>query len=331
MQRRACRMSLRMIAADVPGRADRADWPASMRTAACGICRAASWRACSSRATWSLRTTRRPCRRASPARMRRAARRSRCGSRRGFRRAIPRSSWPLRSGRAIIAPAPKTGRLRRRFRRATACRSARLTPPSSGCSITPAFRPAVRGRRADVLAGLARHGRPIQYAHVRKPLALWDVWTQIAADPVAFEPPSAGFALDWRTLAAWRAAASVLPRSPTPPASRRPAIRRSTCGCPSTSRIASRRGPRRRSLGRRRGGGSVIAIGTTVVRALEAAATADGGVHAGDGVARGRIAAGTRLRSSTRSSPACTRRAKAISSCCAPSPTMQRSIASRRS
>ena len=54
------------------------------------------------------------------------------------------------------------------------------------------------------LAGLARHGRPIQYAHVPEPLALWDVWTTIAANPVAFEAPSAGFALDWRTLQAWR-------------------------------------------------------------------------------------------------------------------------------
>src|SRR5262249_22763726 len=50
--------------------------------------------------------------------------------------------------------------------------------------------------------GLARHGRPIQYAHVKAPLALWDVWTPIAGPPVAFEPPSAGFALDWSTVAA---------------------------------------------------------------------------------------------------------------------------------
>ena len=57
---------------------------------------------------------------------------------------------------------------------------------------------------ATILGGLARHGRPIQYAHVPVPLALSDVWTRIAADPIAFEPPSAGFALDWRTLAAWR-------------------------------------------------------------------------------------------------------------------------------
>src|SRR5438067_2180730 len=54
----------------------------------------------------------------------------------------------------------------------------------------------------EVWAGLARHGRPIQYAHVHAPLALWDVWTRIAGPPVAFEPPSAGFALDWRALSA---------------------------------------------------------------------------------------------------------------------------------
>jgi S-adenosylmethionine:tRNA ribosyltransferase-isomerase len=34
-----------------------------------------------------------------------------------------------------------------------------------------------------IWAGLARHGRPIQYAHVPQPLALWDVWTVIAGPP----------------------------------------------------------------------------------------------------------------------------------------------------
>jgi len=37
----------------------------------------------------------------------------------------------------------------------------------------------------------------VQYAHVHEPLALWDVWTRVAALPVVFEPPSAGFVLDW--------------------------------------------------------------------------------------------------------------------------------------
>jgi len=40
----------------------------------------------------------------------------------------------------------------------------------------------------------------------------------------------------------------------------------------------------------------IIAIGTSVVRALEAAANPDGSVRAGDGLATGRIACGTPLR-----------------------------------
>jgi S-adenosylmethionine:tRNA ribosyltransferase-isomerase len=40
----------------------------------------------------------------------------------------------------------------------------------------------------------------------------------------------------------------------------------------------------------------VIAVGTTVVRALEAAATEDGHLRVGDGVAKGRIGPSTRLR-----------------------------------
>ncbi len=56
-----------------------------------------------------------------------------------------------------------------------------------------------------VWTSLARYGRPIQYAHVRMPLTLWDVWTSIAALPVAFESPSAGFALDWQAIATMRA------------------------------------------------------------------------------------------------------------------------------
>jgi S-adenosylmethionine:tRNA ribosyltransferase-isomerase len=56
------------------------------------------------------------------------------------------------------------------------------------------------GSPRDIWAGLAGHGRPIQYSHVATPLAVWDTWTPIAGAPVAFEPPSAGFVLDWRTL-----------------------------------------------------------------------------------------------------------------------------------
>jgi S-adenosylmethionine:tRNA ribosyltransferase-isomerase len=153
------------------------------------------------------------------------------------------------------------------------------------------------GSRDAVLAGLARQGRPIQYAHVPDPLALWDVWTKVAADPIAFEPPSAGFALDWQTLAAWRQrgvgfatlthAAGISSTGDAALDERLPfdepyRIPEGTAAAIAEAKSRSRR---------------VIAIGTTVVRALESAADAeDGSVRAGDGVARGRIETGTRLR-----------------------------------
>ena len=56
----------------------------------------------------------------------------------------------------------------------------------------------------DIWAGLAHHGRPIQYAHIATPLEMWDVWAPIAALPAAFEPPSASFALDWGLIRALR-------------------------------------------------------------------------------------------------------------------------------
>jgi len=152
------------------------------------------------------------------------------------------------------------------------------------------------GARADVIAGLARHGRPIQYAHVPEPLALWDVWTAITADPVAFEAPSAGFSLDWRILAAWRRrgigfatlthAAGISStgdamldrRFPLDEPYRIPAT---TVAAIDKARAA---------------GGRVIAIGTSVVRALESARAGSGSIMAGEGMARGRIEQGTRLR-----------------------------------
>jgi S-adenosylmethionine:tRNA ribosyltransferase-isomerase len=147
-----------------------------------------------------------------------------------------------------------------------------------------------------IWAGLARHGRPIQYAHVREPLALWDVWTPIAGPPVAFEPPSAGFALDWRALAALRARgigfatlthAAGLSSTGDSELDRRLPLDEPYL-IPRATALAIRRA---RARGRR-----VVAVGTTVVRALEHAATEDGRVRAGEGLATQRIGPATRLR-----------------------------------
>lgn len=152
-----------------------------------------------------------------------------------------------------------------------------------------------QGESSEILAGLVQHGRPIQYAHVPAPMALWDVWTNLAAEPFAFEAPSAGFALDWQTLATWHRRGIEL-------ATLTHAAGISSTGdadldaqlpfdepyiIPDNTAAAIRRAKAR--------GGRVIAIGTTVVRALESAAKADGTVHPGNGVARGRIGRDTRL------------------------------------
>jgi S-adenosylmethionine:tRNA ribosyltransferase-isomerase len=147
-----------------------------------------------------------------------------------------------------------------------------------------------------IWAGLARHGRPIQYAHVPAPLAIWDVWTPIAGPPVAFEPPSAGFALDWGSLAAMRARGIVF-------ATLTHAAGISSTGDPALDNLlpfdepysipAATASAIRAARVR---GGRIIAIGTTVLRALEAAGSTNGVVRAGNGVATGRIGAGTKLR-----------------------------------
>ena len=145
------------------------------------------------------------------------------------------------------------------------------------------------GDRPGFLAGLARHGRPIQYAHVPAALALWDVWTAIAAVPFAFEAPSAGFALDWRTLRTWRVRgvgfatlthAAGISSSGDPLLDRRFPLDE-PYRIPAASAAAIER--------TRKAGGRIIAIGTSVVRALEAAAAETGRVDAGPGVARGHI------------------------------------------
>lgn len=152
------------------------------------------------------------------------------------------------------------------------------------------------GDRGAILAGLARHGRPIQYAHVPEPLALRDVWTRIAANPVAFEPPSAGFVLNWCTLAAWRERGvgfSTLTH----------VAGLSSTGDPTLDQQLPfdepYRIPERTAAAIKRAksqAGRIIAIGTTVVRALESATDANGRVHPGAGIARGRIARETPLR-----------------------------------
>ena len=152
------------------------------------------------------------------------------------------------------------------------------------------------GPPSAIWEGLARHGRPIQYSHVPQPLALWDTWTPIAGPPVAFEPPSSGFVLDWATVAS-------LTKHGVRFATITHAAGISSTGDPALDALLPFDEPYRipactaeairqaRELGTR-----VIAIGTTVVRALEHAAAIAPVVQAGEAVASQRMDASSRLR-----------------------------------
>jgi S-adenosylmethionine:tRNA ribosyltransferase-isomerase len=164
------------------------------------------------------------------------------------------------------------------------------------CLASRLFKLRFVGERTSILAGLARHARPIQYAHVSEVLALADVWTRIAADPIALEPPSAGFALNWRVQAIWRErgigfatlthAAGISSTGDLALDECLPFDEPYRIGEPTATAIAQTKARQRQ----------IVAIGTTVVRALESAAAKDGHVRAGDGVARGRIGRKTPLR-----------------------------------
>jgi len=144
--------------------------------------------------------------------------------------------------------------------------------------------------------GLASHGRPIQYAHMSEPLALWDVWTAIAGSPVAYEPPSAGFVLDWQMLAAFEQRGVEF-------ATLTHAAGISSTGDPDLDRKLPLDEPYGIPVATEEAiaaalceGRRIIAIGTTVVRALEDSAATFGSVAAGSGMARLRLGSQTRLR-----------------------------------
>ena len=152
------------------------------------------------------------------------------------------------------------------------------------------------GTADEVWAGLASHGKPIQYSHLQTSLELWDVWTKVAGLPVAFEPPSAGFILDWEVLSTIREHGARF-------ATVTHAAGISSTGDDDLDRLLPFDEPyyipdataKAVEITRQRGG-RVIAVGTSVVRALEDAAIDDGHLRVGDGMAKGKIGPTTHLR-----------------------------------
>lgn len=148
------------------------------------------------------------------------------------------------------------------------------------------------GDRARALAALWSVGRPVQYAYVPAPLALWDVQNAWAAEPWAVEMPSAARLVDFAVLSSLRARgiavatvthAAGLSDVGSPPID-------AFLPFPERSRVTS--ATMRAVRETRARGGRVVAIGTSVVRALETAARA-GDVF--DGTTDLRIGPGTAL------------------------------------
>ncbi len=147
-----------------------------------------------------------------------------------------------------------------------------------------------------VWAGIASHGKPIQYAHVAEPLALWDVWTSVAALPAAFEPPSAGFLLDWTMLSELAARGigfATLTHAAGISSTGDPAL---DARLPLDEPYHLPEATVRAITAAKARGGRVVALGTTVTRALEHAARHGAGLRSGPGLATQRIGADTPLR-----------------------------------
>lgn len=140
------------------------------------------------------------------------------------------------------------------------------------------------------------HGRPVQYAHLRDELPLWHAQTRYAGRPWAAELPSAGYALRWSELDALRAAGVVIARVTHAAGLSATGDERLDEALPLPERYEVPEGTalaieRAKSLGRK-----VIAVGTSVVRALEGCALAHGSVRAARGITDLRVGEATARR-----------------------------------
>ncbi|HEY1954902.1 MAG TPA: S-adenosylmethionine:tRNA ribosyltransferase-isomerase [Polyangiaceae bacterium] len=143
------------------------------------------------------------------------------------------------------------------------------------------------GDRDAALARLYRAGKPVQYAHISEPLPPWDVQNVYAAEPWAAEMPSAGRILDFAALDALRKRGAVVARLTHGAGLSSIGDAALDASLPWTERYRIPPETAEAVAGAKR----VIAIGTSVVRALESASG-----QAGEGTTDLRIDARHRLR-----------------------------------
>jgi S-adenosylmethionine:tRNA ribosyltransferase-isomerase len=148
---------------------------------------------------------------------------------------------------------------------------------------------------SELWQALYRAAQPIQYAYLTTPLALWDVQNAYAARPWALEVPSAGKPLSFETLFRAEARGVTL-------AHLTHAAGLSSTGDPELDArlpVAERYELSTRSAAvvnrTKARGGRVVAVGTSVTRALEAASQS-GAAHAGREVTQLLLGSASRLR-----------------------------------
>jgi S-adenosylmethionine:tRNA ribosyltransferase-isomerase len=145
-------------------------------------------------------------------------------------------------------------------------------------------------------SALYRAADAIQYSYLSQKLELWDIQTVYASRPWAVEAPSAGFALSFATLKALLLAGVNLAR-----VTHAAGLSSSGDGLldqkfPAPERYEIPSETVRLIEETKARGGRVIAVGTTVVRALEGAAEASGALRSGAGVTALRLSPSSKLR-----------------------------------
>jgi S-adenosylmethionine:tRNA ribosyltransferase-isomerase len=128
---------------------------------------------------------------------------------------------------------------------------------------------------------LYRAGRPVQYSYIEQPLALWDVQTKFAARPWAVEMPSAARPLTGALLLALATRGVQIATLTHAAGLSSSGDATLDAALPLPERYDIPRATVRRIESTRARGGRVIAVGTSVVRALEDSALRHGVVRAG--------------------------------------------------
>jgi S-adenosylmethionine:tRNA ribosyltransferase-isomerase len=165
-------------------------------------------------------------------------------------------------------------------------------------------------------SGIYAHGRPIQYSYLSEAQPLWSVQTVYASRPWAVEMPSAGYSLTWKTLLELKKRGVRLARVTHAAGLSSTGHENIDAMLPFPEHFEIPPETVDAVALARRAGGRVIAIGTTVVRALEGSVALKGCLAAGEGYTDLVIDRSFQRQIVDGFLPACTIRRKVTFGCC---------------